>query len=133
VRLDLVGLPEPYVDSAAVRAPARYARAEALVGILNALVVLLFVLVLIGVGVGVAAEPELLDELVALFVGLERLEGAALLVVFFLVLIHVQPLLVNALQFLAFLLLVRVFLLPLLRERRRIDAPRNREDQNEAE
>ena len=44
-----------------------------LVGIGDAAVVLFFEFVLFGIGRGVAAQPELLDELLALFVGSELL------------------------------------------------------------
>jgi hypothetical protein len=51
-----------------------------LVGVGDAPVVLFLELVLDGIRRGIAAQPELLDELLALFVGLQALESGALLV-----------------------------------------------------
>jgi mannose/fructose/N-acetylgalactosamine-specific phosphotransferase system component IID len=52
---------------------------EVLVGIGDARVVLVLVFVVGRVGVGIAAQPEVLDELVALLIVGKVLEGLALL------------------------------------------------------
>ena len=77
---DFVGRAEGDVDAAAVGLPAGNARGVMLVGVGDAAVVLFLELVLDGVRRGVAAQPELLDELLALVVGLEALEGRPLLI-----------------------------------------------------
>ena len=63
------------VDAAAIGPPARHAGGEMLVGVGDAAVVFFLVFVLRRVGRGIAAQPELLDELVALFVVGELLKG----------------------------------------------------------
>ena len=72
-----------------------------LVGVGDAPVVLFLELVLDGIGRGVAAQPELLDELLALFVGLQALEGCLLLVGDDVGDVLVQPLLPGGLQLLS--------------------------------
>ncbi len=67
--------------------------------------------VLFGVGSGVAAQPELLDEVLPLFVGVQLLEGLAFLVGDDIGDVFIQPLLVGRLQLFLELLL---FPLPLL-------------------
>ena len=62
------------IDHAAVRLPARNARSKILVGVGDAAVMLFAVFVFFGVGSGIAAQPELLDELLALLIGLKLLE-----------------------------------------------------------
>ena len=89
------------VDAAAVGLPARDARGVVLVGVGDAAVVLFLELVLDGIGRGVAAQPELLDELLALFVGLQPLEGRALFIGDDVGDVLVQPLAVGSLQLLA--------------------------------
>ena len=66
-----------------------------LIGVGDALVVLVFVFVLDGIRRGVAAQPELLDEIVALFVVAEALEGIALFIGDDVDDVFVQPLLVD--------------------------------------
>ena len=68
------------VNAAAVRFPTRNTRREALVRISDTRVMLFFELVFNGVGTGVAAQPELFNELLAFFVGLERLIGRTLFI-----------------------------------------------------
>ena len=80
MRLDFGRLSVKDVNAAAVRLPTRNTRREALIGVRDTGVMLFFEFVLDGVGTGVAAEPELFDELLALFVGLERLIGGTLFV-----------------------------------------------------
>lgn len=75
VGVDGVGLAVGDVDVSAVGAPSGLTGGEVLIGVGDAGVVLFAELVVGGVGVGVAAEPELFDELVALFVVAELLEG----------------------------------------------------------
>src|SRR4051812_43390670 len=77
---DFVGLAEDDVDTAAVGLPSRDASGEVLVGIGDALVVLFFVFVLFGVRRGIAALPEGFNEVIALLVIRELLEGGALFV-----------------------------------------------------
>ena len=73
--LDLVRRAEGDVDPPPVRLPPRPPRGEAFVGKGDAAVVLLLGLVVRGVRIGVPPEPELLDELIALVVGGQTLEG----------------------------------------------------------
>jgi hypothetical protein len=51
-----------------------------LVGVGDAAVMLFFELVLFGVGRGIAPQPELLDELIPLFVGTQTLKRSALFI-----------------------------------------------------
>src|SRR5207253_7678299 len=67
--LDFVRRPIGDVDAATVRLPSGDTRRVALVGVRNAAVVLFFEFVFSSVGRGIAAQPELLDELLALLVG----------------------------------------------------------------
>ena len=80
--------------------------AKALVGIRDAAVMLFFVFVLFGIRSGVAAQPEVLDELLPLLVGLELLEGFAFFVGDDLDDVFVQPLLIRRLKLFAKLLFV---------------------------
>ena len=83
-----------------------------LVGVGDAAVVLFLEFVFYGVGRGIAAQPELLDELLALFVGVQLLEGCALFVGDDVDDVFVQPLLVGRFQLfleLLFLLLDLLF------------------------
>ena len=75
MRLDLVRRSVRDVDAAAVGLPAGNAGGVMLVGVGDAAVVLFLELVLDGVRRGIAAQPELLDELLALFVGVQALPG----------------------------------------------------------
>src|SRR5215472_18169636 len=75
VAFDLVGLAPHDVDPAAVRSPSGYAGGEPFVGIGNSAVVLFLELVLDGIRGRIAPLPKRLDELLALFVGLQLKEG----------------------------------------------------------
>ena len=110
MRFDFVGRAEGDVDAAAVRLPAGDAGGVPLVGVGDAAVVLFLVLVFLRVRRGIAAQPELLDELLALLVGGQALEGLALFVGDDVDDVFVQPLAVRSFQLLAELL----FALPLL-------------------
>ena len=72
---DLISRAPHDVDASAIGLPARNAGGEVLVGIGDAAVVLFLVFVLRSVGRRVAAQPELLDELVALLVVGKLLKG----------------------------------------------------------
>src|SRR5439155_23266248 len=98
MRLDLIRRAKGNVHAAAVGLPSGDAGGEMLVGISDAAVVLFFVFVLFGVGGGIAAQPELLDELVALFVVGELHEGRALFIGDDVAHVLVEPLLVSLLQ-----------------------------------
>src|SRR5437763_14696742 len=80
MRINLVGGPIHDVNAAAVALPAGDAGGEVLVGVGDAAVVLFFVFVFDGVGRGIAAQPELLDEVIAFLVVGKLLEGGALFV-----------------------------------------------------
>jgi hypothetical protein len=71
-----------------------------LVGVGDALVVLFLIFVLFGIGRGIAALPEGFNEIVALFVVGELLEGGSLFVGDDVSDVFVQPLLVGLAQFL---------------------------------
>ena len=71
VRFDLIWLAKHDVDPAPIGLPSRDTAGVLLVGIGDPLVILLAVLVDIRVGIRIAAQPELLDELLALVVGLQ--------------------------------------------------------------
>src|SRR5208283_6023867 len=80
VSVNLIRRSKHDVHPAAVGLPAGDAGGIMLVGICDAPVMLFFKFVLVGVGSGVAALPERLDELVALFVVGELHEGATFVV-----------------------------------------------------
>ena len=98
--IDFVGRAEGDVDTATVQLPAGGARSEMFVGVRDAAVMLFFELVFNGVRGGIAAEPELLDELFALLVGVELLEGFALFIGDDVGDVLVQPLLPRSFEFL---------------------------------
>src|SRR5215510_9926781 len=98
---------EPDVDSSAIGFPPGNAGAEFLICVLDALVILLFVFVLRSVRIG--PEPEVFDELIALFIGLQRLEGFAFFISDNVRHIFVEPLLINALELFFLLPCVWVF------------------------
>ena len=77
MRIDFVWRAPHDVDAAAIGFPARDARGVVLVGIGDAAVVLFLKGILGRIRVRIAAQPELLDKLFALFVGLQAEEGAA--------------------------------------------------------
>src|SRR5579871_528205 len=78
--IHLVRRPELDVDDSAICFPARHAGCEVFISVREAPVVLLLEFVLLGVGIRIAAQPELLDELLPLGVVRKPMEGLALLV-----------------------------------------------------
>src|SRR5580658_618670 len=74
MRLNLIGCAPDDVDTAAISFPSRKAGAEMLVGVGDAAIMLFLVFVLGSVGRWVAAQPEVFDELITLFVVGERFE-----------------------------------------------------------
>ena len=80
VRLNLIRRAELDIHLPAIGLPARDAGWEVLVGIRHTTVVFFFELILYGIWGRVAALPKRLNELVALFVIGELLEGGALFV-----------------------------------------------------
>src|ERR1043165_8423429 len=80
MRFLFVGRTVRNVHAAAVGLPTGDARREILIGVGDAAVVLFLELVFHRVRGGVAAQPEVLDELLALFIGLQPLEGGALFI-----------------------------------------------------
>src|SRR5262249_47628740 len=113
VRFDLIRLAEHDIDAPAVGLPPGDAAGVMLVGVGDALVMLFAVFVDVGVGVGIAAVPESFDELLALLVGLERVEDLALLIGDDPADVFVYPAFVKALGLLL-LALLRLLFLPLL-------------------
>ncbi len=111
MRIDRIRRAESNVDVPAIGLPSRLARRVMVVGILNAPVVLFAEFVVGGVGIGVAAQPELLDERLALLIVAQVLEGLPFFVGNDVGHILVEPGLVGALQFLPdFLLRLEFFL-----------------------
>ena len=88
------------VDAAAVGSPAWHTRRKMLVGVGDAAIVLFLYGVVDRIGVGIAPLPELLDKLLALFVGLQLQEGFALRIGDDVGDVFVQPLLVRRGEFL---------------------------------
>jgi len=80
MRINLIGWTVLDVDHAAVRFPARDTRGVVIVRVRNTPVVLFFVLVLLGIGSRIASQPEVLDEGLPLFIGLQPLESLLLLI-----------------------------------------------------
>src|SRR5579871_6809999 len=97
----LVRRPERDVDAAAVGLPSRNSRSEMLVRVGDAAVVLFLELVFQRVGCRIAPQPELFDELLALFVRLKTLERGALLIGDDVEHILAQPLPVRSLEIFA--------------------------------
>jgi len=75
MRLDRIRLAEGNVDVSAVSLPSGLAGSIVLVRIGDAAVMLFAELVFRGIGIGIAAQPELLDEGLALLVVAEISEG----------------------------------------------------------
>ena len=80
MRFDLVGWPVHDVNAAAIGFPSRDARRIVVVGIGDAAVVLFLEFVLDGIGRRIPPQPELLDELLTLFVSVQALECGPLFV-----------------------------------------------------
>src|SRR5262249_18749708 len=100
MRIDFVRRSPNDVDAAAVGLPAGNARGKMLVGVGDAAVVLFFEIVLGQIGIAAAPQPELLDELLALFAGAQLQKRRALLGRNNVDHIFVEPLLVLGVQFL---------------------------------
>src|SRR5258706_15964081 len=75
--VNFVWRPELYVDAAAISFPAGNGRTKLFIGVCEAAIVLIFVLVLNRIRGGIPAKPELTDELLPLFVGLQGPQGSA--------------------------------------------------------
>ena len=88
------------VHAAAIRLPARNARSEMFVGVGDAAIVLFFKIVFRQIGIRAAAQPELLDELFALFVGGQLQEGLPLFGRNNVDDVFVQPLFIRTVEFL---------------------------------
>src|SRR5882762_3067406 len=67
------------VHAAAIGFPAGNSRCKVLIGISDATVVFLFEIVVGKIGIIATAKPKLLNELLALFIGVELQESAPLL------------------------------------------------------
>src|SRR5215471_10446167 len=119
--LDFVGLAEDDIDAAAIGSPAGDACCVMLIGIGDALVVLFLKFVLFGVGRGIAALPESFNEVIALFVVRELLEGGTLFIGDDVGDVLVKPLFVGLAQLLLKSLGVLFTLLLVLRAFQRID------------
>src|SRR5437868_5983026 len=74
---DIVRLAPDDVDAAAIGHPSGFSGSEALVRVGDAFVVFFFVFVFDGVRSGITTEPELFDELLALFIGRQPFESGA--------------------------------------------------------
>ena len=98
VGVDAVRLAVGNIDVAAIRPPARLACRKMLVRIRDARVVLFAVLILRRVRIRIPPQPEVLDELVPLFVVAQALERLQLLVGDDPANVLVDPLLVLAMQ-----------------------------------
>src|ERR1700761_688230 len=101
MRIDFVRRAVDDVNSAAVRLPARDTAGKTLIRIGHAAVMLFLKLVFFGVRTGVAAQPEILDKLLAFLVGLELAEGLTLFVADDPDDVFVDPLLIGGLKLLA--------------------------------
>ena len=78
--VDFVGRPVGDINAAAVGLPSGNTGSVVLVGVGDAAVVLFLELVFDGVRAGIAAQPEVLDEALALLIGLQPHEGGPFLV-----------------------------------------------------
>src|SRR5262245_23260152 len=111
MRFDFIGLSERYVNTAAVGLPTGNSGRIFFIRVLDTFEVLLFVLVLGSVGIGVASEPEVLNELIAFFVGFKGFERLSFLIGYDVTDILVEPVLINTLQLFFPLALIAVFAL----------------------
>src|SRR5882762_10521991 len=80
MRLNFIRLTKGYVDSSAIRFPARDAGSVMFVGISNSLVILLAILVLFSIRIRITTAPKCFDKLFALFVCRQPFECLAFLV-----------------------------------------------------
>ena len=80
MRVDGVRRAESNIDVAAIGLPPRLAGRKVVVGVRNTPIVLFAEFVVGRVGIGIAAQPELLDERLALLVVAQVLECLPLLV-----------------------------------------------------
>ena len=80
MRFDFVGRAVFNIDAAAIGLPSRDTRREPVVGVGDAAIMLFAEFVFFGVRSRIAAQPELLDELLALLVGGQRFESLPFLV-----------------------------------------------------
>src|SRR5438067_3660595 len=108
--VNAVGRAEDDIDAAAIGLPSRDAGRKTLSGISDAAIVLFLKFVLHGVRRGVAAKPKLFNELVALFIVGELLEGGHFFVADDPADIILQPLLVGIANFLLEILGVSLLL-----------------------
>src|SRR5581483_10186552 len=99
MRIDLIRRTIDDINAATVGHPAGLACREVLVGVLDPAIVLVLEFVVFAVRIGIAALPEGLDELVALFIIRELHEGFALVVGNDPAHVFVQPLAVLSSQF----------------------------------
>src|SRR5262245_22124711 len=123
MRFNLIGLAEHYVDAPAICFPPRDTAGVFLVGISDALIIFFTILIRIGIGIGIAPHPELLDELFALLVSRQKVEGLALFIIDDPANIFVNPAFVDGFnRFIGiFFLSFRLFLLILSEDRIRGD------------
>src|SRR6266850_2056729 len=87
------------VSAAAISLPAGNAGSVMLIGIGDALVVLLAIFVFVGVRIGIAPAPEFFDEALALVVGFQLPESFSLFVGDDVGDVFVQPVFVSLLKF----------------------------------
>src|SRR5947208_4034684 len=80
MRLDFVGLSIKDIDASAIRFPTWLSRGETLVRVGNTAVMFFLEFVLDGIRRRITPEPELLDELLTLFIRFQCLERRFLLV-----------------------------------------------------
>src|SRR5271165_1692904 len=98
MRVHLIGRAPHDVHAAAIGLPTRNAGGIMLVGVCDATVVLFFKVVIREVGITAPPKPELLDSLLALFVGIKLKEGFPLLWRNDIDDVLIQPLLVLAVE-----------------------------------
>src|SRR5260221_5207086 len=91
---DLTGAPKAKKNPAVIRHPPGHPRREVLIAILDASIVLVFELIIFAVRIRIAAVPEGLDELLALFFVGELHKRLALLIADDPAHVLVEPLLV---------------------------------------
>src|SRR5262245_14719597 len=130
MRFDLIGLAEHNVDAPAISLPPRDTASVFLVWISDSLIIFLAILVYISIGIGIAPEPELLDELFALFIRLENIERLAFFIIDDPTNIFINPAFVDGFDnfigsfFLSFRLFLVIFLVILSEDRQRRDDQR---------